>query len=278
MTIPALDHSATSYSLAHAYWMAQAAGLAGEEPDGIEERARAWGFDTVRCFESPHAMPFPIEDTQAYLMASDRMIVVGFRGTEVLKIYDWLTDVNTPPVPGPAGKGFVHYGFSQALRSVYAQIRDAVEELRTKGQSLWFTGHSLGGALAMLAGAHYRFEEPRRLPDGVYTYGQPRTCERLLAGVYDSAFRNRCHRFVNNNDIVPQLPPEPVFTHVDAPHYFDADGRLHDAMPLLTGLKDRAKGFSQDMFAPGTVAIKDHHLRNYLTAFEKNLAAPGARV
>ncbi|WP_443078088.1 lipase family protein [Streptomyces sp. SP17KL33] len=26
-------------------------------------------------------------------------------------------------------------------------------ELRTNGQTVWFTGHSLGGALAMLAGA-----------------------------------------------------------------------------------------------------------------------------
>ncbi|MFF7632944.1 lipase family protein [Kitasatospora sp. NPDC008050] len=277
MTIPALDHSATGYSLAHAYWMAQAAGLAMQDPDAIEAQARAWGFDEVRNFESPHRMPFPIEDTQAYVMASDRMIVTGFRGTEVLKIYDWLTDVNTPPVPGPDDKGFVHYGFNQALRSVYPQIRDTIQELRTENQSVWFTGHSLGGALAMLAGAHFYFEQPRQLPDGVYTYGQPRTCERLLAGLHNTAFKNRCYRFVNNNDIVPQLPPEPVFTHVDTVRYFDADGKLHETMPFIAGLKDRVKGYRQDMFAPETDGIKDHHLRNYLAAFEKNLATSGAK-
>ncbi|MFF7992546.1 hypothetical protein ACFZDG_22470 [Kitasatospora xanthocidica] len=102
MAIPALDHSTTRYSLPHAHWMAQAAALASLDRAGIEEKAHAWGFDEVRHFESTHRMPFPIEDTQAYTMASDRMIVTGFRGTEVLKIYDWLTDVSTPPVPGPA--------------------------------------------------------------------------------------------------------------------------------------------------------------------------------
>ncbi|AXG81718.1 lipase family protein [Streptomyces paludis] len=272
MAIPALDHATTRHSLAHAYWMARAAGLAVLDPAGIEAEATAWGFDEVRHFESSHRMPFPIEDTQAYVMAGDRMIVIGFRGTEVLKIYDWLTDVNTPPVPGPANKGFVHYGFHRALASVYPEIRDTVLKLRTGGQSVWFTGHSLGGALAMLAGARFHFEEPRLLADGVYTFGQPRTCERLLAAAHNTAFRNRCHRFVNNNDIVPQLPPEPVYTHVDAAHYFDADGKLHDSMPLLARLADRAKGVSADLFAPETDAIKDHHLSNYLAAFEKNLA------
>ncbi|MFD5918553.1 lipase family protein [Kitasatospora sp. NPDC058201] len=272
MAIPALDHSTTGYSLPHAYWMAQAAGLASLDRAGIKETARSWGFDEVRHFESTHRMPFPIEDTQAYVMAGDRMIVAGFRGTEVLKIRDWLSDVSTPPVPGPANKGFVHYGFHQALQSVYPQIRDTVRDLRTDDQTVWFTGHSLGGALAMLAGARWYFEAPQLLPDGVYTFGQPRTCERLLAGAHNTAFRNRCYRFVNNNDIVPQLPPEPVFTHVEALRHFDADGRLHERMPLVAGLKDRAKGVRADLFAPETDGIKDHHLPNYLAAFEKNLA------
>ncbi len=124
----------------------------------------------------------------------------------------------------------------------------------------------------MLAGARWYFEEPRLLPDGVYTFGQPRTCERLLAGAHNAAFKDRCHRFVNNNDVVPRLPPEPFFTHVRTPRYFDADGRLHEGMPLLAGLRDRAEGLRADLFAPETDAVRDHHLPNYLAAFEKNLA------
>ncbi|MFF4713406.1 lipase family protein [Streptomyces eurythermus] len=275
MTVPDLDHTATGYSLPHAYWMARAAGLATLDRDGIRTRARAWGFEQVRYFESTHRMPFPIEDTQAYVMAGDRMIVVGFRGTEVAKIYDWLTDVDTPPVPGPANRGFVHYGFHQALQSVYPQVRDTILELRDQGQSLWFTGHSLGAALAMLAGARLYFEKPRLLADGIYTFGQPRTCERLLADAHNEAFRDRCYRFVNNNDIVPHLPPEPPYTHISALRYIDADGELHQSMPLMAALRDRVKGFSADLFAPESDAIKDHHLPNYLAALEKNVTRTG---
>jgi hypothetical protein len=71
-----------------AYWTARAAGLATLNQDGIQAQAAAWGLGEARCFESTHKMPFPIEDTQAYAMAGDRMIVTGFRGTEVTKIYD----------------------------------------------------------------------------------------------------------------------------------------------------------------------------------------------
>ncbi|WP_328460108.1 lipase family protein [Streptomyces sp. NBC_00448] len=274
MTVSPLDHTATGYSLAHAYGMGQAAGLAALDRDGIEAQAHAWGFDQVRYFESTHAMPFPIEDTQAYVMASDRMIVTGFRGTEVAKIRDWLTDVDTPPVPGPGNKGFVHYGFDRALESVYAQVRDTILDMRGNGQTIWFTGHSLGAALAMLAGARLYFEQPRLLADGIYTFGQPRTCDRLLAAAHNTAYAERCYRFVNNNDIVPQLPPEPAYTHVHALRYFDADGRLHEKMPLIATLQDRAKGVGADLFAPETDAIKDHHLANYLAAFKKSLATP----
>ena len=126
------------------------------------------------------------------------------------------------------------------------QVRAAVEELRDNQQTLWFTGHSLGGALAMLAAARLHFEEPRLTADGVYTFGQPRTCDRALAKEFNTAFTDRMYRFVNNNDIVAQLPPEPTFHHVAALRYIDSKGRVHDAMPVISGLFDRAKGYTAE--------------------------------
>jgi hypothetical protein len=266
-----MDHTATGYGLAHANALAHASALAYKSPDAIEEQARGWGFGQVRHFCSPHAMPFPLEDTQAYVMASDRMIVVAFRGTEPVQIRDWLTDALTPPVPGPGGTGYVHHGFHQALDSVYPGIRDTVQELHTGGRTLWFTGHSLGGALAMLAGARLYFEDPRRLPDGVYTYGQPRTCESELAKAHKRAFKDRHYRFVNNNDVVPLLPPEPAFTHVDHLRYFDARGKLHETMPLVAGMADRVAGMTADLFAPASDGIRDHFIDSYLAVLHQNL-------
>lgn len=106
----------------------------------------------------------------------------------------------------------------------------------------------------MLAGARMYLEEPKLQADGIYTYGQPRTCDRVLAAAYNKGLKDRAFRFVNNNDIVPQMPPEPVFTHAEGLRYIDSDGKLHSSMSLLGGLTDRAKGLTADPFAPASDA------------------------
>ncbi|MEV0411127.1 lipase family protein [Streptomyces sp. NPDC050448] len=265
------DHQARDYSPQLAYWMARAAALAYQDEARIDAEARAWGFDQVRHHRTRFTPPFPLEDTQAYTMAGDHMIVVAFRGTEPVQLKDWLSDVTTPPWPGPAGTGYVHYGFAEALQSVFPEIAKGITELRDRGQTVFLSGHSLGGALAMLTGARLHLEDPRLRADGVYTYGQPRTCDRMLAKAYNTAFAKRMYRFVNNNDIVPQLPPEPVFHHVDALRYIDADGRLREAMPMLQSLGDRAKGLTADLFAPASDGVRDHSIVRYVGALEKNL-------
>ncbi|MFI9206049.1 lipase family protein [Streptomyces sp. NPDC053048] len=272
MPVPsAIDHHATSYSLPLAHSLAQAAGLAYQDEAAIGEQAAHWGFDRVRHHHTRFTPPFPLQDTQAYTIASDHMIITAFRGTEPAQIRDWLSDATTPPWPGPARTGYVHYGFGEALESVFPAVKKTLEELRTNGQTVWFTGHSLGGALAILAGARLYLEEPKLRADGVYTFGQPRTCDRLLAEAYNKGFRNRMYRFVNNNDIVPQLPPEPAYTHVDTLRYIDSSGKVRESVSLLGGLGDRVKGMTADAFAPASDGVRDHSIKKYIAALEKNL-------
>ncbi|MFE5921546.1 lipase family protein [Streptomyces sp. NPDC056468] len=271
MPVPPLDHRATGYNLAHAYWLARASDLAYKDEATIERQLREWGFDRVRHHRSTFTPPFPLQDTQAYTATNEHMIITAFRGTEPADIRDWLTDATTPPRPGPAGTGHVHHGFAEALDSVFPKVKETLAEFHDNGQTLWFTGHSLGGALAMLAGCRLYMEDPELLADGVYTYGQPRTCDRLLATSCNKAFKNRLFRFVNNNDIVPQLPPEPVFHHVDVLRHIDSTGKVRETTSLLGGLTDRARGLTADAFAPAGDGIRDHFMAGYVTALERNL-------
>jgi hypothetical protein len=78
------------------------------------------------------------------------------------------------------------------------------------------------------------------------------------------------YRFVNNNDIVPQLPTEP-FTHVDALKHIDASGTIHDTQSILGGLTNRAAGLTEAAFSPTGEGLRDHLMRNYIAALEKNL-------
>jgi len=68
--------------LEHAYWLGKAAKLAYQGETEIQAEVKNWGFDQFAYFCGTHQMPFPLEDTQAYLAASDHMIIVAFRGTE----------------------------------------------------------------------------------------------------------------------------------------------------------------------------------------------------
>lgn len=271
MAVPtAFDHRARTYSLPHAYCLAMAAELAYRDEEAVERQARAWGFPQVRHLRTAFTPPFPLADTQALAMAGDDMIVVAFRGTEPAQIRDWLSDATTPPWPGPAGTGFVHYGFAEALESVFPRLRDVLAELRSGGRSVWFTGHSLGGALAMLAAARLHLEEPHLTADGVITFGQPRTCDATLAAACNKAFRNRMYRFVNNNDVVPRLPLDPPFAHADAVRYIDSSGRVRESVGLLGGLADGARGMTADPLGFGD-GLRDHSMRSYLAALERNL-------
>ncbi|MEU5100965.1 hypothetical protein AB0H07_01555 [Streptomyces sp. NPDC021354] len=110
-----IDGLPAGYSVDRAYWLAQASDLAYKDEATIEQQARAWGFTTIRHHRTRFTPPFPLEDTQAYTLASETMIVTAFRGTEPAQIKDWLSDATTPPWPGPAHTGYVHYGFAEAL-------------------------------------------------------------------------------------------------------------------------------------------------------------------
>src|SRR5690606_37727833 len=69
------------------------------------------------------------------------------------------------------------------------------------------TGHSLGGALAVLATAVLKIG--LRMPvAGVYTYGQPRVGDAEFCRVYDQVLKDITFRYVNDADVVPHLPPE----------------------------------------------------------------------
>ncbi|MGH3800051.1 MAG: hypothetical protein ACRDTD_07970, partial [Pseudonocardiaceae bacterium] len=59
--------------------------------------------------------------------------------------------------------------------------------------------------------------------------------------------------------------------HVKAMMYFEANGKLHEDISSASGLKDRFKGLTVDMVAPGTGGIRDHSMDRYLENLEKNL-------
>ncbi|MFO0927697.1 MAG: lipase family protein [Gemmataceae bacterium] len=161
-----------------------------------------------------------VGNTQAYIATNDEHIVVAFRGTEgpttLEGLKDWLlTDAgNLLMVPegqlgtdlAAAGVGArFHQGFVTALAAVWEPVFTAVQaELAKSERPLWVTGHSLGGALALLAGWLFR----RRFigVHQIYTYGAPMIGNDDAATAFDRELGGRIFRFVNMLDPIPRLP------------------------------------------------------------------------
>ncbi|MBI3714447.1 MAG: lipase family protein [Betaproteobacteria bacterium] len=227
------------FSLVRAWWLAEAALLAYADPPFAVEQFGSAGL-TVDGGKA-----VSVGSTQAYVAFNDDIIIVVFRGTEVPKagtdktperllansFRDVMADLKIPPKAakprGMAHGGFVD-GWTAVSRTILGRIRDLKE--KRPARSVWFTGHSLGAALAILAAAEYG------AADGLYTYGSPPVGDaEFTAAVTSPAFR-----FVHNNDAVANAPL--TYLHVGIEKYFDPNGSLTEPPALLarvaTGVSD----------------------------------------
>ena len=154
-----------------------------------------------------------IADTQGFVCKRDvedsPYVVLAFRGTEK-NVADWLTDANCVPVAD--GETKVHKGFLEAFTGVsdgqYSTVEEKIKEVLKMPKAkdangdpipLFITGHSLGGALALLA---TKLVAPD-VDGACYTFGAPRVANYE----YFAEVKTPVYRIVNSCDIVPRVPP-----------------------------------------------------------------------
>jgi len=154
--------------------------------------------------------------TEGLVAESEHGVVVAFRGTQGLA--DWLSNLEIPPRDSAAFGAAVHSGFLGAYEAVHRIVTEALDA--APGKTLWFTGHSLGGAIAVVAAATHR----ARNPAGLVTFGQPRLLSRGAAEFMQSNFGADFVRVVNDNDIVAKIPR--LYRHAGKLLHFDFAGEL----------------------------------------------------
>lgn len=124
-----------------------------------------------------------------------------FRGTA--SIGGWFTNLNFRAAPSSIG-GRVHRGFLDAWLAASPTVHACAASLP---RPLSVAGHSLGGALALLATLDLE-------ADLTYTFGAPKVGDIDL----QRAFAGRpCYRVVHGRDVVPTLPPGSVYRHAGKP-------------------------------------------------------------
>jgi triacylglycerol lipase len=135
-----------------------------------------------------------------YVASTDDATVIVFRGTD--NNIDWIVNLTTAALKLP--EGAMHKGFHDAYQPLKPQIAKLLKENETK--HLWITGHSLGGALAVVC-AHDLMLNEHRGVDGLITFGQPMVVQQPLANRLEGLLVKRYAHYVNGSDIVARIPP-----------------------------------------------------------------------
>lgn len=222
-------HDSHKFQLVNAWWLAEASFLVYVTKKGfVRNSLKKAGFSHVEFFNSPGKSP---HDTQCFVAHHEHFIVVAFRGTEPGSPKDLVTDLRFDLVESGQG-GKVHRGFREGLDDIWEPLSMYLQTIRQSDQTVWMTGHSLGGALATLAAD--RFGNVR----GLYTYGCPRVGDREFGKDFDIA----TYRFINNNDIIPHIPLAGLYEHIGALKYIDREGHIHDNPALARRLTDSFLG------------------------------------
>jgi triacylglycerol lipase len=169
----------------------------------------------------------------------------------------------------------VHKGFDKALDSVWSQITKTLEKVHQYGQPLWITGHSLGGALAVLAAARLALDIDQNVYksiNGLYTFGQPRVGDRALVTALDDEIKPRYFRFVNDNDMVPRVPDRlNQYQDGGSISFFDSQGSLHHDVSFWFAFLERIKGSYQQKLDMIPSFIEHHFIDKYIANIERNL-------
>lgn len=177
------------------------------QADILEDRlGTQYNFKNIRYYK--------IKETDAEFVVFEQYTeekIICFKGTDSLK--DWEYNLDFLPIKLKDTELKVHGGFYKHFNSLRCKLKEEMND----STKLILTGHSLGGALATLAGCYVHSFVPNILKK-VITFGSPRVMCTEFCNWYNERLAKKTIRIYDIFDPVPHLPPHgPVFEyeHVD---------------------------------------------------------------
>ncbi len=196
----------------NALFLAQACNLAYfDAPDGVQRFRDELGLE---------ARLLSVGNTQVYVARNDKVLLIAFRGSQAPNTLDGLKDwlltnasdylilpegqIGTDFAAAGVGARF-HRGFMAALHEIWEPLYTTVAKAtESSDRPLWITGHSLGGALALLAA--WRLQRNFITVHEIVTFGAPMIGNEAAAQAFEQELTGKVFRYVNFEDPVPLLP------------------------------------------------------------------------
>ena len=264
-----LSELSTMSILARSRIMAELSKAAYEDTQTATETAKTLGFKVVEFYEDGSA--------QGYRFVSDHDIVIACRGTETHELGDILADLKIRRVPACIDcadvPGKVHRGFRGEAYRLWDKVHPDILAQADGGHKLWFTGHSLGAAMATLLATFAQQTEDALNVAGMVTFGSPRVGNREFAN-FTNETAPEYLRWVNNDDAVTKVPLNLFgnYYHCGKLMYLDEDGDYLNDVSWLRIHVDRVLGKLSHVFLIWTMDVSDvsdHFMDNYLGKITK---------
>ncbi len=105
--------------------------------------------------------------TSGFVIEWDTVVVIAFKGTSTLR--EWVNNCNLYLKQTPVGR--IHWGFYNSIQLLVPSLLPIILQRASEGRTAYATGHSRGGALAILFG--FVLSE-NGANAGIVTFGAPR--------------------------------------------------------------------------------------------------------
>ena len=221
--------------------MARLAGVAYKRDSRIKEELKKLGFKTP--------MIRVVKDLKYFISTYNDEIYIGIRGS--VNKRNWVRNFNFFP------KKKTHRGFRKGSDLLFKDI----EELKLKDLSINISAHSLGASLALLLGI--KMGDENYNIKSIYGFGCPRVFTKKK-DIDEGLDGIDCKSFVNNLDVVTQLPPVFPFgyEHKNDRHYINHKGGILVNPSDQAIALDRIDGLAEDK-SPKEL-YKDHEISYYV--------------
>jgi len=201
-----------------------------------------------------------------YLLTNDesKTHIVAIRGTS--NIGNAMVDINFKLVEDDSLNIYLHHGFAYAARQVYGDLKPVMK----KDYSIQTTGHSLGGAVAVILAA--LLDKDGFEISGVTTFGQPKVTN---FGGAEKFQHLHIIRVVTPKDLVPLVP---LFDPLDINNidiFWHAGKEIillaENQYAVLAGVESmlRATRFTQQVLTEEN--LQHHQMTLYLALLESKL-------
>jgi triacylglycerol lipase len=168
-------------------------------------------------------------DPECMVIGNSQMILIVFRGTDDIRdnrFAEWIgTDFNIRKFQSDSVFNFakLHKGFWKSFELIRDDLKNTIDNLNPEGKKIWLSGHSLGGAMAILSGLY--LEKLGYDVQGVYSFSGPKAIgDNVFSEMANQSLGKKIQRFEYSLDPVSILW-SPGYEPVGQRNWFDNAGK-----------------------------------------------------